>query len=363
MGGGAHLFPVSAPFSPITKQAFLSIPFPCFLSSSLRQNSQFTSKVETRNRKMSTTAKKNGGFDAVAYEEERLSRDAEAREAMAEASKKEIQDESDPKAWKWVIRKRVWDLMEAQNIAQFPRPVHHRIPNFVGAHLAANKLTELDEFKTAKCVKVNPDTPQKQVRFLTLTGGKQLLTPQPRLRTGFFSILESNMLSSDTIKEACTSVGVAKYGRAIGLDEKIKVDLIVIGSVAVNPKTGARLGKGEGFAELEYGMLRYMGAIDDSTPIITSVHDEQLVDDIPVEKLLIHDVPVDIICTPTQVIFTNTSIPKPQGIYWDKLSPEKLGQIKILRELKSRIERETGQKLPSGPSEKLPPTAQRRRRG
>jgi len=44
-----------------------------------------------------------------------------------------------------------------------------------------------------------------------------------------------------------------------------------------------------------------------------TVHDCQLVDDIPVEKLLIHDVPVDIICTPTQVIFTNTSIPKPQG--------------------------------------------------
>lgn len=42
------------------------------------------------------------------------------------------------------------------------------------------------------------------------------------------------------------------------------------------------------------------------------------------------------------------------GIYWDKLSPEKLGQIKILRELKSQIEQETGEKLPSGPSEKLP---------
>lgn len=26
----------------------------------------------------------------------------------------------------------------------------------------------------------------------------------------------------------------------------------------------------QGFAELEYGMLRYMGAIDDSTPIVTS---------------------------------------------------------------------------------------------
>lgn len=72
-----------------------------------------------------------------------------------------------------------------------------------------------------------------------------MLTPQPRLRTGFFSVLESHMLTPSTIKEACTSVGVAKYGRAIGLDEKIKVDLIVIGSVAVDPRTGARLGKGE----------------------------------------------------------------------------------------------------------------------
>lgn len=76
-------------------------------------------------------------------------------------------------------------------------------------------------------------------------GGKKLLTPQPRLRTGFFSVLESRMLHPGTINEACTSAGVAKYGKPIGLDEKLKVDLIVIGSVAVNPKTGARLGKGE----------------------------------------------------------------------------------------------------------------------
>ncbi|KAK9049884.1 hypothetical protein SSX86_031147 [Deinandra increscens subsp. villosa] len=297
-------------------------------------------------------------FDESSYEAERLRLDAKAIESMAI----EAAAAADPKAWKWAIRKRVWDLMEARNIAQFPRPVHHRIPNFVSASAAADKLSRLEVFLKAKCVKVNPDTPQKRVRFLTLYGGKMLLTPQPRLRTGFFSVLESSTLNPSTMNEACTSVGVAKYGRPIGLDEKIKVDLIVIGSVAVDPITGARLGKGEGFAELEYGMLHYMGAIDDSTPVVTSIHDEQLVDDIPVEKLLVHDVPVDIICTPTQVIFTNTSIPKPQGIYWDKLLPEKLSQIKILRQLKARIERETGHKLPTGPSEKLPPNAQRRKK-
>jgi 5-formyltetrahydrofolate cyclo-ligase len=53
------------------------------------------------------------------------------------------------------------------------------------------------------------------------------------------------MLTLGTIKEACTHVGIAKYGRPIGLDEKMKVDLIVIGSVAIDPTTGAQLGKGE----------------------------------------------------------------------------------------------------------------------
>ncbi|XP_065880518.1 5-formyltetrahydrofolate cyclo-ligase-like protein COG0212 [Euphorbia lathyris] len=342
---------ISAPFSLHQNPLFSNYLWPTTIS---------TKRLFSSNPKLDARATKINVFDESAFETERLRLDSMAREAMVETSKREMKSdegESDPKAWKWVIRKRIWDLMEARNFSQNPRPVHHRIPNFVGASAAATNLAGQEVFRNACCVKVNPDSPQKQVRFLTLSGGKKLLTPQPRLRTGFFSVVES----PNSISEACTSVGVAKYGRAIGLDEKIKVDLIVIGSVAVHPKTGARLGKGEGFAELEYGMLRYMGAIDDSTPVVTSVHDCQLVDDIPVEKLLIHDVPVDIICTPTQVIFTNTTIPKPQGIYWDKLSPEKLSQIRILRELKRRIERETGQKLPTGPSERLPPTAHRRR--
>ncbi|KAF4348377.1 hypothetical protein CsatB_006812 [Cannabis sativa] len=344
----------------------IRIPLPFKLKPSLSPFSILNTKPNySHNHSFTCNSTHNNNNDAVfdeaAYESNRLSLDAKARKSMAEAYKSSMEEEEqDPKAWKWVIRKRIWDLMESRNFAQNPRPVHHRIPNFSGASVAADKFGELEEFRVAECVKVNPDSPQKQVRFLTLSDGKKLLTPQPRLRTGFFSVLEASKLTQGTIKEACTSVGVAKHGRPIGLDEKLKVDLIVIGSVAVDPKTGARLGKGEGFAELEYGMLRYMGAIDDSTPVVTTVHDCQLVDDIPLEKLLIHDVPVDIICTPTQVIFTNTLIPKPQGIYWEKLSPEKLGQIRILRELKKRIERETGKKLPSGPSEKLPPTAQRK---
>ena len=46
-----------------------------------------------------------------------------------------------------------------------------------------------------------------------------------------------------------------------------------------------------------------MGAIDEDTLVVTSVRDEQVLPagSIPLEKMLKHDVPVDVICTPTQV--------------------------------------------------------------
>lgn len=78
-----------------------------------------------------------------------------------------------------------------------------------------------------------------------LAEGKKLITPQPRLRTGFFSLLDPAVLSPETILEAITALGVAKHGKPLNLKAKLKVDLLVIGSVAVDPATGARLGKGE----------------------------------------------------------------------------------------------------------------------
>lgn len=49
-----------------------------------------------------------------------------------------------------------------------------------------------------------------------------------------------------------------------------------------------------------------------------------------------------------QVIRVNSQLRRPSGILWHRLSPQKLGQIRVLRELKQRIEQETGQELPTG---------------
>ena len=64
--------------------------------------------------------------------------------------------------------RRIWDLMEAEDFACQPRPVHHRIPNFVDADKAAARMGRLPEFKAAAMVKVNPDTPLTLTRAFTL---------------------------------------------------------------------------------------------------------------------------------------------------------------------------------------------------
>lgn len=217
------------------------------------------------------------------------------------------------------IRKQVWDELESRDIATFPRPVYGRIPNFKCANEAAKRLAELDEFRNARTVKVNPDAPQRMVRYLTLSTGRLLVTPPPKLRSQF-NLLEPHEIPRNAFYKASTISGAFTYGRPLELDAMINVDIIVMGSVAVS-RTGARLDKGEGYAELEYAVLKTIGAIDDNVPVTSTMHEVQLVDDIPVED---HDVPLDIIVTPTKVIRTETPLKKPKGIMWSKVTNEML---------------------------------------
>jgi 5-formyltetrahydrofolate cyclo-ligase len=166
------------------------------------------------------------------------------------------------------------------------------------------------------------------------------------------------------VEECTNSKGVVKYGTPVTLNEEYTVDLVVVGSTAVCPRTGARVGKGEGFAELEWGILSAQGNLDPETClVVTTVHDCQVIDD---EKdmpegweLTQHDVPVDVIVTPTRTIRVPNRKPKPSGIFWELLSPQKLAAIRVLRQLKQQIEADVGKSLPSGPDEVLPPVASR----
>ncbi|XP_026855395.2 methenyltetrahydrofolate synthase domain-containing protein isoform X2 [Electrophorus electricus] len=246
-------------------------------------------------------------------------------------------------ATKWDIRQRVWDYIEAKNLANFPRPVHHRIPNFKTAVQGCSRLLVLQEFMSSRVVKVNPDRPQEQARFDTLKARKVLLVPTPRLRTGLFNkIVPPQSPTKEDLRVCSTSRGVKDFSVPIGLDAKVQVDLVVVGSVAVSEK-GYRIGKGEGFADMEYGMMAAMGAVNESTVVVTIVHDCQVVN-IPEELIESHDLTVDYILTPTRIIKTDCNHPKPGGIIWSKLDTEMLEKIPILKRLQV-LEQKAGKKV------------------
>ncbi|XP_076848661.1 methenyltetrahydrofolate synthase domain-containing protein isoform X1 [Brachyhypopomus gauderio] len=257
-------------------------------------------------------------------------------------------------ATKWDIRQRVWDYIEEKNLANFPRPVHHRIPNFKGAEGACNKIVRLDVFSKTSEVKVDPDKPLEGARLASLQARKVLLVPTPRLRTGLFNkIVPPQNSTNEELRVCSTSRGVKDFSIPLGLDANIQVDLVVVGSVAVSQE-GYRIGKGEGFADLEYGMMAAMGAVNESTVVVTIVHDCQVVN-IPEGLIESHDLTVDYILTPTRIIKTECRHPKPQGIMWAKLDAETLEKIPILRKLRV-LEQEAGRAvtLKSSPVEALP---------
>nr|CAI9696869.1 unnamed protein product [Rangifer tarandus platyrhynchus] len=246
--------------------------------------------------------------------------------------------------------------MESKNLADFPRPVHHRIPNFKGSYLACQNIRDLEVFARTQELKVDPDKPLEGVRLLALQSKKILLVPTPRLRTGLFNkITPPPGATKDILRKCATSQGVRNYSTPVGLDSKVLVDLVVVGSVAVSEK-GWRIGKGEGYADLEYAMMVSMGAVSQGTPVVTIVHDCQVVD-IPEALLEDHDLTVDYILTPTRVIITGCERPKPAGIAWSKISYEMMEKIPILRSLRHR-EEQAGKDVTLRDGPRSPPGAQ-----
>ncbi|MEZ0346434.1 MAG: 5-formyltetrahydrofolate cyclo-ligase [Infirmifilum sp.] len=226
------------------------------------------------------------------------------------------------------LRRKVWSRMVSEGVALPPFPVEGRIPNFRGAELAARRLAEDDIFQEAKVIFCNPDSPQRHVREAALRAGKVLIMASPRLRSGFL-LLDSSRIPGNALSYASTIKGAFTYGRVLHSNVP-QIDLKVSGSVAVS-LDGGRVGKGGGFSDLEYAILREMRVIGEDTPVVTTVHDVQIVESIPMER---HDVPLDRIYTPSKAIVTVRKYPRPRGIIWELLPEKQIEEIPLLRELR-----------------------------
>jgi len=290
---------------------------------------------------------------------------------------------------KQAVREAVWDAFEAGDQARFPFPPRDRIPNFAGADAACGRLTEAPEWADAATLKCNPDAPQLPVRRAALRAGKTLYVAQPRLRDSdpFLRLDPDELARSDgdgradrpTVDDATTVSGISTHGTPVAPEDVPHVDLVVAGSVAVTTH-GARIGKGEGYSDLEWGVLRELDAVDkeaqrapgseghspsgnraspgdsrtqsvdDGTTVATTVHELSVIDG-PESALAdevggsdgaasttslpepdAHDVPLDLIVTPERTVRTETPYERPAGIDWDALDPERLDEIPVLAE-------------------------------
>jgi 5-formyltetrahydrofolate cyclo-ligase len=228
---------------------------------------------------------------------------------------------------KAAAREAVWDALQSGGVARFPFPPQGRIPNFAGAALAAELLLEQPIFSSVRRVKVNPDAPQLPVRAALLQRGVTVFMPTPRLRAGFLK-LDPRTIPFDQLRRAASLSGCGRYAIDVPLRHLPQLDLIVTGSVAVTP-AGARCGKGHGYGDIEYAILRELGHA--AVPVATTVHELQIVDQFPTSA---HDLPLALIATPKRVITVENAPPGPEGIDWSQLSAEDIEAMPVLAELR-----------------------------
>ncbi|MDR7278088.1 5-formyltetrahydrofolate cyclo-ligase [Catenuloplanes atrovinosus] len=239
-------------------------------------------------------------------------------------------------AAKAALREEVWDALIAAKASRFPG-ARHRISNFIGAEAAAERLRGLPEWAAAHTVKANPDSAQLPVRQRALQDGKTVFMAVPRLAEPepFFLLDPAHL--ADTPRRAASIAGATRSARRVPVADLHPVDLVVTGCVAAG-EDGARLGKGGGFADLEYAVASAAGLIGPHTLVVTTVHETQVrpAGDIPVTG---HDVPLDLIVTPDRVIDCRPHRgPRTPGrIDWADLTEAKIAAIPLLRQLRENL--------------------------
>jgi len=234
---------------------------------------------------------------------------------------------------KQALRERIWALLTRRRLGRFPLPLDDRIPNFAGAEEAAERLAATPEWRRARVLKCNPDAPQRPVRLRALREGKEVYVAVPRLAAArCFLRLDPRRLGAARLTAAATIGGAAALGVAVAPRELPRIDLVVAGSVAVN-RRGARVGKGGGYSDLEFALAAELGAVDARTTVATTVHDLQvLAAAIPMTA---HDVPVDLIATPTRVLHARRVFARPRRIRWSELDAAQLAAMPPLAALRA----------------------------
>jgi 5-formyltetrahydrofolate cyclo-ligase len=218
------------------------------------------------------------------------------------------------------VRWLVWSRLRqvARPDSRFDLDLSRFVPDFEGREHCDQALRDSAIYRNARTVFLAPDNSLESMRSHALADGKRLVVPSYGMRRSF-TLLDGAAIDPALHSLAATLDGMERSGRTLTLAELREfepIDLVVSGAVAVT-RRGLHFGGGDGFFDLEWGLLRHCGLVTSQTPVVVIVHDCQVLDaDIRPGP---HDAIADLVLTPTQTLRCTPPLPKPDGIFWDEI--------------------------------------------
>ena len=238
------------------------------------------------------------------------------------------------------VRSVVWDRLREVAVpdSRFHLDFSMYIPDYPGSGAIHATLRGLSFYEGLRAVFVTPDNNLESLRAALLREGRPLLMTTYGILRGFL-YFPPGSVPGPSIEFAASLDGAERFGTPYDLDALTTLrtlDFLVTGASAVN-RDGIRFGKGHGYFDVEWALLREIGLVGEESPVVACVHDVQYLDeDLPA---LPTDTLVDWVVTPTRTIRVRRMQTKPAGIRWDVLDPVLLANVPPLGELKAAQER------------------------
>lgn len=236
------------------------------------------------------------------------------------------------------------DLLLEQVYAQLrqvalPDARHHWdfslfFPDFAGSTACVERLCQTEAWRSAQVVFIAPDNSLTAMRQRALEEGRTVIVPTAGIVRGF-RIFRPQSVPPGQEPLSAVLDGMERHSAPISLEElgSLTIDLMISGMLVITP-AGMRWGHGYGYFDLEWGILRLLGAISENTPVMVIGHDCQVLDLQDGQSSSSSDALADWIFTPTSSLHTRRTLPQPAGVIWRQYSPELIANMPILQELK-----------------------------
>lgn len=237
------------------------------------------------------------------------------------------------------VRSTVWDRLREVAVpdSRFHLDFSMYIPDYPGSDRIPDALRALPCYPGDGPVFVTPDNGLQGLRAALLRERRPMLMTTYGILRGFL-FFAPGAVPEGSIEYASSLDGAERFGERYDLDSLRSLgvlDFLVTGASAVNVD-GIRFGKGHGYFDVEWALLRDIGSVGEESPVIACVHDVQYLEvELDARET---DTLVDWVVTPARTIRIDRRGPKPGGIRWDLLDPELLATIPPLQELKAALD-------------------------